>query len=69
MSITQENIKLILGLKLKQLRAEKKLSLNELSDITGISSSYLNEIEKGKKYPKSDKLLSLSEAGLYLTAI
>lgn len=62
MKLKEENIKLIFGLKLKQLRQEKKLSLSELAKESGISISYLNEIEKGKKYPKADKIVSLSLA-------
>ncbi|OFY88402.1 MAG: hypothetical protein A3K10_08870 [Bacteroidetes bacterium RIFCSPLOWO2_12_FULL_31_6] len=62
MKLKEENIKLIFGLKIRQLRQEKKLSLSELSQESGLSISYLNEIEKGKKYPKSDKIASLSEA-------
>jgi transcriptional regulator with XRE-family HTH domain len=46
----------------KQLRAKKNLSFSELSAQTGISVSYLNEIEKGKKYPKKDKVQSLAKA-------
>ena len=30
--------------------------------MTGLSKSYLNEIEKRKKYPKRDKIVLLSEA-------
>ncbi len=58
----EEYIKLILGLKLKQIRTDKNLSLFGLSKLTGLSKSYLNEIEKGKKYPKTDKIVLLSEA-------
>lgn len=54
------NLKLILGLKVKHLRTKKGYSFSELSKITGLSGSYLNEIEKGKKYPKEDKLKTLS---------
>jgi len=54
------NKKLILGLKVKQHRLAKKLSFADLSNISGLSISYLNEIEKGKKYPKEDKLRLLS---------
>jgi predicted transcriptional regulator len=57
----QDYIKLIFGLKLKQIRTDKKLSLFGLSKISGLSKSYLNEIEKGKKYPKTDKIIILSE--------
>ncbi|MEM1259725.1 MAG: helix-turn-helix domain-containing protein [Bacteroidota bacterium] len=54
-------IKLIFGLKLKQLRLKKNLSLFGLSKLSGLSKSYLNEIEKGKKYPKTDKIALLAE--------
>ncbi|WP_053976742.1 helix-turn-helix domain-containing protein [Mangrovimonas xylaniphaga] len=57
----QDYIKLIFGLKLKQIRTDKNLSLFGLSKLTGLSKSYLNEIEKGKKYPKPDKIAVLSE--------
>lgn len=57
----QDYIKLIFGLKLKQIRTDKELSLFGLSKLTGLSKSYLNEIEKGKKYPKPDKIAQLSE--------
>jgi len=60
--VKEENIRLIFGLKLKLLRQEKHLSLAQLSQKTDISISYLNEIEKGKKYPKADKIFALSEA-------
>ena len=57
----EEYIKLIFGLKLKQIRTDKKLSLFGLSKLSGLSKSYLNEIEKGKKYPKPDKIALLSD--------
>jgi transcriptional regulator with XRE-family HTH domain len=57
-----EDIKLIFGMKLKKLRTDKKLSLQQLSSKTNISVSYLNEIEKGKKYPKANKIADLAEA-------
>jgi predicted transcriptional regulator/DNA-binding XRE family transcriptional regulator len=62
MMIEDEYIRLIFGLKLKQIRTEKNLSLFGLAKLSGLSKSYLNEIEKGKKYPKTDKILSLSES-------
>ncbi|QCE40134.1 helix-turn-helix domain-containing protein [Psychroserpens sp. NJDZ02] len=57
----EDYIKLIFGLKLKQIRTDKKLSLFGLSKLSGLSKSYLNEIENGKKYPKPDKIAILSE--------
>lgn len=56
------NEKIIFGLKVKQLRQGKSLSFADLSKASGISLSYLNEIEKGKKFPKSDKVTSLAHA-------
>ncbi len=61
MKPTKTNIKLIFGLKLKQLRQDKNLSLSELAVNSGLSVSYLNEIESGKKYPKADKIAVLSD--------
>ena len=57
----EEYIRLVFGLKLKQIRTDKNLSLFGLAKLTGLSKSYLNEIEKGKKYPKTDKIVILSE--------
>ncbi len=59
--MNNDNIKLLFGLKIKQLRIENKLSLLEVANKSGLSVSYLNEIEKGKKYPKSDKIVALAE--------
>ena len=55
-------VRLIFGLKLRELRQERGLSPAELARACDVSVSYLNEIEKGKKYPKADKILSLSKA-------
>jgi transcriptional regulator with XRE-family HTH domain len=56
------NEKIIFGLKVKQLRQEQGLSFSELSKRSGMSLSYLNEIEKGKKFPKQDKVSKLAKA-------
>lgn len=61
MAIAEEYIRLIFGLKIKQIRTERDLSLFGLSKLSGLSKSYLNEIEKGKKYPKTDKIIKLAE--------
>ncbi|MDX2284827.1 MAG: helix-turn-helix domain-containing protein [Bacteroidia bacterium] len=62
MTTRKQHVRLIFGLKLKQLRQQKGLSFQELSKAAGVSVSYLNEIEKGKKYPQSDKILALAAA-------
>lgn len=58
----EQNLRFILGLKLNQLRKQQQLSLKELAGRAGLAVSYLNEIEKGKKYPKPEKILSLAKA-------
>ena len=55
-------IKTVFGLKMKQFRQKKNFSLQDLANLTGVSKSYLNEIENGKKYPKHDKIAQLAEA-------
>ncbi len=62
MDITTEKSRLIFGVKLKHSRQEKNLTLRELARRCGLSVSYLNEIEKGKKYPKPEKISSLAQA-------
>ncbi|NRB64417.1 MAG: helix-turn-helix domain-containing protein, partial [Saprospiraceae bacterium] len=57
-----DTVKLIFGLKVAQLRKEKSLSYQQLSDRTGLAISYLHNIEKGKKYPKADKIMVLASA-------
>jgi len=61
MSVDEEKLRFILGFKLKNLRLARKLSLKDVSGRTGVSISYLSEIEKGKKYPKAEKLLALAD--------
>lgn len=56
------SIKHILGLKVRDLRLKHQLGFQELAQRTGLSVSYLNEIEKGKKYPKGDKMIALAGA-------
>lgn len=55
-------VRLLFGAKVQQLRQQKGLSFAELSELCGLSVSYLNEIEKGKKYPKDDKIGPLAAA-------
>ncbi len=55
------NLKTILGLKLKRFREARHLTLRVLGERTGLSTSYLAEIEAGKKYPKPDKILQMAE--------
>src|SRR4051812_5005964 len=62
MQLDTETLRFIFGFKLRGMRQERNLSLKTLSLQTGLSPSYINEIEKGKKYPKTDKILILAQA-------
>jgi XRE family transcriptional regulator, fatty acid utilization regulator len=54
--------RIILGLKIRQLRQERGWNFEEMSQRTGISVSYLNEIEKGKKYPQTENQKKLARS-------
>src|SRR5262249_35771893 len=56
------NHKVIFGMKLRQFREQAGLSLTDLSNRTGLSTSYLTEIEHGKKYPKTEKIARIAES-------
>ena len=62
MAVSEDNLRFILGLKVKNLRQSAGLSLKQLAAASDLSISYLSEIEKGKKYPKPEKLLGLARA-------
>ena len=49
----------MIGKRIKQLRASKKLSQQQLADEIGSSSGYISEIESGKTIPGGTRLLSL----------
>src|SRR5512142_2020296 len=56
------NLKTIFGIKLKQQRERRHLTLAQLGAACSLSASYLAEIEAGKKYPKAEKILHIAEA-------
>lgn len=47
---------------LKYYRNKRKYTQDKLSEITGISSDYLSEIERGKKTPSFKRILLIAEA-------
>ncbi|RMD65244.1 XRE family transcriptional regulator, partial [Candidatus Parcubacteria bacterium] len=55
-------VHLIFGMKVRQARTEAGLSLSELAARCDLSPSYLTEIEKGRKYPKPDKIMKMAQA-------
>ncbi len=46
-----EEITLLVAQNLKRIREEKKLSLDKLADLTGVSKSMLGQIERGESNP------------------
>lgn len=58
----KETLRLIFGLKIHLLRQQRGLTLQQLAEKTGTVVSYLHDIEKGKKYPSSDKIMALAAA-------
>lgn len=55
------NHKVIFGMKLRQFREQAGLSLTDFAARTSLSSSYVTEIEHGKKYPKAEKIARMAE--------
>lgn len=49
-------------LRIKELRKAKGLTIDDLSGIVGMSRSYLNELENGKKTINGRRLDQLAEA-------
>ncbi|AQG82342.1 helix-turn-helix domain-containing protein [Spirosoma montaniterrae] len=62
MNLPADHIRLLFGLKLRQLRLDRNLSASDLAQQSGLSVSYITEIEKGRKYPKADKISALANA-------
>jgi len=58
----KRTLNLIFGLKVRLLRQQMGLTLQQLSERTGTGVGYLHDIEKGKKLPSADKTLLLASA-------
>ena len=52
---------IIFGMKVRKARMDMDMSLSAFAKACALSPSYLTEIEKGRKYPKRDKILSIAE--------
>lgn len=53
----------MLGERIKKIRDQKKMGLNETARLAGISGSYLSNIEKGiKSNPSTDTLQKIADA-------
>lgn len=57
-----ENLKQILGKRIKQFRKKRNLTQQELADIVNMEVKSLSRIESGHNYPQYDNLVALSNA-------
>ncbi|MFN2138430.1 MAG: helix-turn-helix domain-containing protein [Candidatus Promineifilaceae bacterium] len=55
-------INVIFGMKVRQARTDAGLTLSEFAALCDLSPSYVTEIEKGRKYPRTDKIAKIAEA-------
>ncbi len=53
-------VNMIFGMKVRQARLEARLNLSEFASRCDLSPSYVTEIEKGRKYPKTDKIMKMA---------
>ncbi len=58
----KETLNLLFGLKVRLLRQQQGLTLQQLVEKSGVALSFLHDIEKGKKRPSSDKIVALAAA-------
>jgi transcriptional regulator with XRE-family HTH domain len=54
-------VNMIFGMKVRQARMEAGLNLSEFAGRCDLSPSYVTEIEKGRKYPKPDKIIKMAQ--------
>lgn len=54
-------VNIIFGMKLRQARLEADLTLTEFAQQCELSPSYVTDIEKGRKYPRADKIIRMAE--------
>ncbi len=53
-------VNIIFGMKVRQARTEAGLTLSEFAGACDLSPSYVTEIEKGRKYPRADKIMKMA---------
>lgn len=52
----------MLVLKIKEIRTEKGLTQKELSELSGVSSSYIGDLERNEKEPTISILCRIAKA-------
>lgn len=56
-----ENVKQLLGLRIRELRKTKKLTQEQLAEIAKIEIPSLSNIENGKNYPNSETIEKIAK--------
>ena len=60
------NVQVQLGMRIRYLRRERKLSIEDLALLSNINKNYLSDLERGTRNPSLDILNRISE-GLHIT--
>ena len=60
--MTQRRLADYIGLTVRRLRIDREFTLQALADESGISKSYLGDIEKGRKNPTTDVIEAIAQA-------
>lgn len=58
----QKRLANYIGMTVRRLRLDREFTLQALADESGISKSYLGDIEKGRKNPTTDVLEAIAHA-------
>ncbi len=61
-TVTQRRLADYIGLAVRRLRSDRDFTLQALADESGVSKSYLGDIEKGRKNPTTDVIEAIAEA-------
>lgn len=61
-TVAQRRLADYIGLTVRRLRSDRDYTLQALADESGVSKSYLGDIEKGRKNPTTDVIEAIAEA-------
>jgi transcriptional regulator with XRE-family HTH domain len=61
-TVKQRRLADYIGFTVRRLRADRDFTLQALADESGVSKSYLGDIEKGRKNPTTDVIEAIADA-------
>jgi len=61
-TVAQRRLADYIGLTVRRLRSDRDFTLQALADESGVSKSYLGDIEKGRKNPTTDVIEAIADA-------